>query len=114
MLRSAAGSIFFASQCAAALSGTADMLVRKCTKMGTELLYMEIVMECGSFAGGTKRKERKLSELRGRCHVNGIWLRFSVGTGGPGLSNLRQDRSHIGFDRRQHGRQRMAFTVRSG
>ena len=52
MLRSVAGSIFFASQCAAALSSTADMLVRNCTKMGTEVLYMEIVMECGSFAGG--------------------------------------------------------------
>jgi hypothetical protein len=30
--------------------------VRNCTKMGTEILYMDIVMECGSFAGATKRK----------------------------------------------------------
>jgi hypothetical protein len=27
-----------------------------------------------------------------------IWLSFSVGTAGSGLSNLHQDRSHIGFD----------------
>ena len=38
------------------MSSTADMLVRNCTKMGTEILYMEIVMERGSFAWGTKRK----------------------------------------------------------
>src|ERR1035437_9046911 len=69
MLRSVAGSIFFASQCAAALSSTADMLVRNCTNMGTEILYMEIVMECGSCAGEQNEKELKLTERRGHCHV---------------------------------------------
>src|SRR5665811_1341026 len=92
MLRSVAGSIFFASQCAAALSSTADMLVRNCTKMGTEVLYMEIVMECGSFAGGdeTERNGNVASFGGERCHVNGIWLRFSVGTGAPSCETTRR------------------------
>ena len=81
MLRSVAGSIFFASQCAAALSSTADMLVRNYTKMGTEILYMEIVMGCGSFAGGKTGRSGNLASFGGRCHVNGIWLRFLIGTG---------------------------------
>ena len=38
------GSIFLASQKAAALSSTADRLVRNCTKMGAEILYMEMVV----------------------------------------------------------------------
>src|SRR5271169_6169625 len=64
MLRSVAGSIFFASQCAAALSRTADMLVRNCTKMGTEVLYIEIVIESVSFARRRNGEEWKLNELR--------------------------------------------------
>ena len=38
------GSIFLASAKAAALSSTADRLVRNCTKMGTEILYMEMAV----------------------------------------------------------------------
>jgi hypothetical protein len=81
MLRSVAGSIFFASQCAAALSSTVDMLVRNCTKMGTEVLYIEIVMKCGSFGGRLNAEERKLSGLSRRCH-------FLTGIGRTGMSAL--------------------------
>jgi hypothetical protein len=47
VLSSTAGSTFFASAYAAALSSTADRLVRNCRKTGTEALYMEMVMACG-------------------------------------------------------------------
>src|SRR5262249_57908022 len=43
-LSSTDGSTFFASAKAAALSSTADKLVRNCTKIGTDDLYMEMVM----------------------------------------------------------------------
>jgi tRNA-dihydrouridine synthase len=56
-------------RCAAALSSTADMLVRNCTKMGTEVLYMEIVIKCRSFAGERNEKKWKLSERQGHCHL---------------------------------------------
>ena len=49
---------------------TADMLVRN-LKMGTEVLYIEIVMKCESFALRRNGEEWKLNELRSRCHVNG-------------------------------------------
>jgi hypothetical protein len=45
VLSIAAGSIFFASQWAAALSSTAPSDVRNCTKIGTEILYIEMVMD---------------------------------------------------------------------
>src|SRR6516165_6926869 len=41
---SACGSIFLASQWAAALSSTAPRAVRNCTKIGTEILYIETVI----------------------------------------------------------------------
>jgi hypothetical protein len=45
VFKSTAGSIFFASAWAAALSSQPDRLVRNCTKIGTDALYMDIVME---------------------------------------------------------------------
>src|SRR6516225_8797852 len=41
---SARGSICLASQWAAALSSTAPRAVRNCTKIGTEILYIETVI----------------------------------------------------------------------
>ena len=35
---------------------TADMLVRNCTKMGTEVLYIEIVIECSILWSKAKRR----------------------------------------------------------
>jgi hypothetical protein len=43
-LSSADGSIFFASQWAAALSSTTPNAVRNWTKIGTEILYIDTVM----------------------------------------------------------------------
>ena len=40
-----AGSICLASAWAAALPSTAESAVRSCTKIGTETLYIEMVME---------------------------------------------------------------------
>jgi len=57
------------------------MLVRNCTKMGTEVLYIEIVMKCGSFGGRLNAEERKLSGLSRRCH-------FLTGIGRAGMSAL--------------------------
>ena len=47
VLSSTAGSTFLASAKAAALSSTAERLVRNCTKIGTEVLYIEMVMAVG-------------------------------------------------------------------
>jgi hypothetical protein len=79
MLRSVAGSIFLASQCAPALSSTADMLVRNYTKMGTEVLYMEIVMECGSFAGGKTERSGNLASVGGTVTCPTAWRRSCSG-----------------------------------
>src|ERR1700722_6065153 len=52
-----AGSIFFVSAWAAALSNTADKLVRNCTKMGADALYREMVIALGPSGhsgGGTE------------------------------------------------------------
>jgi hypothetical protein len=45
MLRKKLGSSCFASICATALSIHSDWAVRNCTKIGTDTLYMETVME---------------------------------------------------------------------
>src|SRR3984957_183793 len=50
-----AGSIFLASAWAAALSSTADKLVRNCTKMGADALYMEMVIVLGPSGHGRGR-----------------------------------------------------------
>src|SRR5216684_1337348 len=44
VLKSTDGSTFFASAKAAALSRSADRLVRNCTKIGTDAWYMEMVI----------------------------------------------------------------------
>src|SRR5712672_4317106 len=49
VLNRTAGSIFLASAWAAALSSTADKLVRNCTKMGADTWYMETVIGIESF-----------------------------------------------------------------
>src|SRR5436309_11469783 len=51
MFRSTDGSIFFASAKAAALSSTADKLVKNWRKIGTDALYIEIVMAVPSSMG---------------------------------------------------------------
>src|SRR6516164_8537571 len=45
-----AGSSFLLSICASALSSTPESAVRCCTKIGTVILYIETVMECGPCA----------------------------------------------------------------
>ena len=45
MLRKKLGSSCFVSICAIALSIHSDWAVRNCTKIGTDNLYMETVME---------------------------------------------------------------------
>src|SRR5712691_9490532 len=60
VFNSTAGSIFLASAWAAALSSTADKLVRNCTKMGADALYREMVIGLESFgteAAGKPRAE---------------------------------------------------------
>src|ERR1035437_10512724 len=75
MLSSVAGSIFFASQCAAAVSSTADALVRNCTKIGTKILYMEIVMgNAGPLLEGAKRNGN-LASVRGTVTCFTPWRR---------------------------------------
>ena len=104
MLRSVAGSIFFVSQCAAALSSTADMLVRNCTKMGAEVLYMEIVMECGSFAGGRSGNLASIGGTvtltgsgcrNGPCSITMVGLNLHTGQGDKVLARFA---SRILFD----------------
>src|SRR5262245_42387718 len=53
VLSSTDGSTFLASAKAAALSSTAERLVRNCTKMGTEVLYIEMVMAGRLLVGDT-------------------------------------------------------------
>jgi hypothetical protein len=53
-----AGSIFFVSAWAAALSNTADKLVRNCTKMGADALYREMVIGLESFGTQVAGKPR--------------------------------------------------------
>src|SRR5262249_40128802 len=57
VLSSTAGSTFFASAYAAALSSTADRLVRNCTNTGTGDLYMEMGMAGGPSIACIGRKQ---------------------------------------------------------
>src|SRR5215510_10759320 len=56
VLSSTDGSTFLASAKAAALSSTAERLVRNCTKIGTEVLYIEMVMAGRLLVGDTLRE----------------------------------------------------------
>src|ERR1700739_348460 len=61
---SAAGSIFLASQCAAALSRTAARAVRNWTKIGTEILYIETVMKLPRLLLRPRRRRHALQRAR--------------------------------------------------
>jgi hypothetical protein len=70
---STVGSIFFASAWAAALSSTADKLVRNCTKMGADALYIEMVigLNPSGYGGGKPTCQRQRSAAgRERQHGN--------------------------------------------
>src|SRR5216684_338234 len=63
-----AGSIFLASAWVAALSSTAESAVKSCTKIGTETLYMEMVMERGPWSEGAWAGRASLARSRlGDC-----------------------------------------------
>src|ERR1700675_1586833 len=69
VFNSTAGSIFLASAWAAALSSTADRLVRNCTKMGADALYMERaigVVSFGMWGPGSLRAENPARNHLGR------------------------------------------------
>src|SRR3954453_224948 len=55
ILRKKLASRFLAAICATALSIQPDCALRNCTKIGTDILYIEIVMECVLAVGNEHR-----------------------------------------------------------
>src|ERR1700676_1179774 len=87
VFKSTAGSIFFASAYPAALSSQADRLVRNCTKIGTDALYMEIVME-RSLRVGCRRAD-KLPGSSAQRHRTAEKTRI--------LNDARRSRAKVAF-----------------
>ena len=65
LARKTDGSIFVASTCASNLSSSEHKLVKNCTKIGTDALYMEMVIERGplSWSGQSAGKPSGLTAI---------------------------------------------------
>src|SRR4051812_41980464 len=75
ILRKKLASRFLAAICATVLSIQPDCALRNCTKIGTDILYIEIVMECVLAVGnehqsltGFVSDSKRLLRPSLRCH----------------------------------------------